>query len=272
MEIGVKPGKKICKWCKKEFKREGNFVKHVSMCEIIHTENDAVPLSNRELFALVGTLTRKVISMEEKLDWLVTRVKQSDVRRINVIEWLNDPSKEKPDKDFIDFWNDAITTITVKELQYLYKNKHIEGINNVIRRIIREKIHVYHEEIPLKSFQNKKNKLYIYENKRWIEAPQNVLSKVFEMLNNKILEMHNNYFKDKLSGFNSGDLSDVIMDISGNNVNVPKNDDICEDYCNAMQEVMGGSSSQNTRKIKYLQCMCDEVEVNLKNVVSYEFT
>lgn len=184
-----------CSHCTKIYTRKIYYDRHIICCSLkamadvgdrsaLDQQNDTP--STKELYMIIQELVKKQNKMEEELKSLrryTDRVK----RNINVIEWLN--SNSSP----IEYssWRDLIK-IKRNELEYIFSNGLFHGIINIFKNNLSND-----QENPIKSFEHKKNTLFVYKNGLWDSMDSDDFKKLIRMVNQKIIQEFNAWTLEK---------------------------------------------------------------------------
>lgn len=161
-----------CQYCRKEYTRKSAHKRHIILCEIIHVKqlNSKASLKREEkceeeettsiptlttLYNIVQELAVENKKMREEIGELHKHLAKS-MKKVNILEWLNTDSQHQlPTKTFKEF---------IKTIQASQTAVHILTNDTALQTFI----HIIQEnvaslaEIPIKSFNQKANVIYIY--------------------------------------------------------------------------------------------------------------
>lgn len=184
-----------CSYCSKTYTRKIYYERHIICCNLramadvgggrtLEEQNDTP--STRELYMIIQELVKKQNKMEEELKNL-RRYTDKVKRNINVIEWLN--SNSTP----IEFssWRDLIK-IKRNELEFIFSNGLFAGIINIFKNNLSNE-----QENPIKSFEHKKNTLFVYKNNLWDTMDSDDFKKLIRIVNQKIIQEFNAWTLEK---------------------------------------------------------------------------
>ena len=165
-----------CNFCGKKNTRKSTHVKHVILCEVLHStkrervceeeESSDIP-SRRQLYEIIQEIAFKYSIMETKMEemqkWLDKKKK-----KINVIEWLNvNKCHEINDISYKD-WVSRLQ-ITEKHLQILIEENIVQSIITIFHDNLncqreKEKEKEIKYKNPIVCFTQKANIFYICDN------------------------------------------------------------------------------------------------------------
>ena len=181
-----------CKYCNKYFHYKDLFDQHTVTCEFFYRSrrqkdrqmdsNESLP-SQQELFKLVQHLLLKVKTLENDVSKL--KIYSSMRQRKQIINILNNPDNTKPSLLFEQWYK----TIHVQEnhLQYVFNGDLCDGIIKTL------KDYLLFSNIPICSFKQKPNSIYIYtkdddDPPKWIILSNDTFEQLFRYINHLILK------------------------------------------------------------------------------------
>jgi hypothetical protein len=182
-----------CGFCNREYKRKTYYTKHMNICEylyknkrerdILNEEIDDTP-DIRTMYEIILELTNKNKLLEEKVDKLTKFInyKNNNLNYIDILK--NNYSNIITFYDFINSIN-----IDNQQIDIIFKNNIIDGITKIFKIILSD------NNIPIKSFKQNPNILFVF-NDKWCIMNNDLitilLSNTFKKLLNIIIEWQNN--------------------------------------------------------------------------------
>lgn len=230
-----------CNFCNKKYKRKTHFDKHILLCEITHKclrhsetiTDDRIDIYNTEqLSNLVLILMNKVNNLEKKIE----KINIVNKKKINIENWLNENQVFHPTINF-DKWIQSIE-IDETNINNIIKNDFILGITLLIKPYICE------VNIPLKAFDKKVNELYIF-NDKWLLMTHKQFDNFINHLSKQILQ----------KGIN------IVM----------TNPNLNKDFAINIKKLNGGNFKNDKIHLNIKKAIYDEIKVNIKNIVEYQF-
>ena len=103
------------------------------------------------MWHIIKKLLKQNNDQQKKIEELERRV-QKDIRKINMVEWLN---TNQPKNIDLETWLKKIK-ITIDDLLYIFNSDFIRGLELIISKNIED-------EIPFRAFSHKIKQLYIYD-------------------------------------------------------------------------------------------------------------
>ena len=160
-----------CDFCGKKNTRKSTHVKHVILCEVLHStkrervceeeESSDIP-SRRQLYEIIQEMAMKYSIMEKKMEEMQKWVDKKK-KKINIIEWLNvNKSLEINDNSYKDWVSRLI--ITEEHVRTLMEQNIVETIIKIFRDNLnceREKEKENKYKNPIICFTQKANIFYI---------------------------------------------------------------------------------------------------------------
>jgi hypothetical protein len=164
-----KPVKHIytCYCCGKPYKKKETLDKHVVLCEIIDkakkkkssiVENEEIIPSQKQMYTILVELTLKYNKLEEKMEEAQMWIDKAK-KKMNIIEWLN--KNVKPSLTFTNFFENQII-VTEENIEFLFKHTFIDTFFEVLIKNM-ELLKINNENSPIQSFNQKANKIYVYD-------------------------------------------------------------------------------------------------------------
>lgn len=187
----IKQPAKCCKYCGKSYIKKSNLDKHIIICELLeeskkkkiineNIQDNELP-SQRKMYQIIIELTNKIKNLEDKIETMNKYVIKKK-KLINAFEWLN--TNIIPGITFDNL--DSIFIIDEDDINYLFNNNITETINYLLNKLNIDQIN---NSLPIYSFIQKNNIIYIFENKEigWIELDKDKFAKFLNKLTIKIL-------------------------------------------------------------------------------------
>jgi hypothetical protein len=244
MAVNVKDLPKLkCSICNKEYHNDNLFDKHKLICSITHDQHNEDKLGVKNLSKIVCYLVKANMKLEEEVNelkkWANTKKK-----KFAVIEWLNENYEPKMN---LEVWIDTII-VTREHLNHLFKNNYNDGVVNILKEYL-----PLNEEnfIPLKSFDQKDNTIFVYKGSKWDVYAHGDFEKLISGISKKLL----NEFK-------------VWQD---ENEDKLYTDEFSALYLQNVKKIMGGNYSVEQQNNAIHRSLYKYLKMNLKNIIQYEF-
>jgi hypothetical protein len=254
-----------CECCGKEYKRKINLDKHFILCEIVHkakmkdkrtdkeTEeiNDELP-SPKQMYKMFLELALKYNKLEEKFE-LMNKWVDKTKKKINVLDWLNTSSNLKPELIF-DNLADSINILD-SDVDLLFNSDFYDTLTEIFIRNIYNKNET---EIPLFSFIQKTNTIYVYNKdittleSVWVELSRDKLIYFLNKVHFKIVKCLTEWNKKNLDKLNSSDK-------------------MAEIYTKAKIKVMGIDFKHEQTLSKVRLSIYNKMKKDMKALIEYEF-
>jgi GR25 family glycosyltransferase involved in LPS biosynthesis len=253
-----------CKNCNKKYYRQNAFNKHKLFCVEGNNETpllDAIDETKIEdIFKKRSSddLEKIIIELIKSNNQLKKDVKelkkwaQIKKKKINILEWLNNDSA-KPDeyypkinyKEFI-----SNIEITRKDLEEIFNTDLFIGIEEILEKYIKEVS--INASIPLKSFNQKDNTIYVYtENAKWELLSHDDFNKLIFPITKKILKEFSNWKKDNDEKLYTEEFSSIVIQNT--------------------KKVIGGDISIEKQQNKIYKNLYKYLKKDLQNTIEYEF-
>ena len=169
-----------CPNCLKIYKKKGSYENHIFKCEreIANTNNkESIP----KLFELIEKLIENQNQMQLEISNLKANLNRKN-KKINVIDWLND--KEEIEGDFTEDWHNL--KLTEEDLYIIFDKGFVKGIAEILNNnFIKLK--------TIKCFNEKKQIIYIFKNKKWQEINKEEWEEIIKKINSQILVLFKHY-------------------------------------------------------------------------------
>lgn len=245
MTSGYLIEKNKCFICDKEYINSVAFEKHKLYCQIINDKYDEEKkIDTKNLTHLVCYLLKNNLKLENELNELKKWV-QAKKKKFAVLDWLNETYF--PNNN-IDVWLKDIN-INRSHLEYLFKNNYTEGILNVMRDYLPLSEENY---LPLKSFDQKDNTIFVYKNNKWIVLEYLEFEKIIQLISKKIIGEFKKWQDENEDKLYSDDFSTI--------------------YIENVKKIMGGKHTVDQQNNIIHKNLYKLLKMNLKNIIQYEFS
>jgi hypothetical protein len=208
----IKQSAQCCRYCGKTYIKRINLDKHIIICELLQKkkntndeENNEIP-SNKKLYQIIIELTNKINNLEEKISEFNKYIVKKK-KLLKPIDWLNENMNT-----IISFENlQNIFIIDENIINYLFNNSIFETLNLIISKIDNN---LKHNTLPICSFIQKNNIIYIFENKEigWIEMDIDKFSKLFNRIILKILIVFREWKKNNSELLKNDEKIQILCD------------------------------------------------------------
>lgn len=180
---------KTCPNCKKQYKIEKCFQKHLLLCNISKENADkciSLP-TKKEMWIIIQQQNKSITTLLKRVEVLEKSINK-DVKKINIIEWLS--VNVIPDID-INLW---IKNLKIKiEIMYLiWRTTFENGLEVILENSIAQK-----GILPFKAFNHKNKELFVYNSKRWEKCSTKILKKIFDKIQTELVRRHLEFDKEK---------------------------------------------------------------------------
>jgi hypothetical protein len=173
-------------------------------------------------------------------------------KKINILEWLNNdcvkPEEYYPKKNYKEFISNI--EITRKDLEEIFGSDLIGGIQEILENYIKEISKKM--PVPLKSFNQKDNTIYVYtENTKWELLSHDDFNKLIFPITKKILKEFSNWKEENEDKLYTDDFSMVVIQNT--------------------KKVIGGDISLEKQQSKIYKNLYKYLKKDLQNTIEYEF-
>ena len=232
-----------CKYCGKPYKREaGHYLYHLSTCKKKDNNSKEVIPSQKEMWHIIKKLIKQNNLQQKKIEELENRV-QKDVKKINMIEWLN--ANEKSSPNFED-WIKTNIHITIDDLKYIFQTDFGRGLIQILHN------NIFNKNIPFKAFSHKNKELYVYNKSTWKRVTNYDIKKIFGKIQLEIIKCSSEYEKTL-------DESNIY---GMNNAEYLKNN----------EKIMITEPKLKDRYQNYIKkTIIDEIKINMNDMMKFQF-
>lgn len=179
---------KICPNCKKQYKIEKCFQKHLLLCNISKENLDkciSLP-TKKEMWVIIQQQNKYIQDLKKRVD-LLEKNTNKDIKKINIIQWLN--KNIEPNVD-INIWIKNLS-IHTENMYLIWRTDFDNGLNIILENNI-----ISEEVLPFKAFNHKNKELYIYNKKNWEKCSNQILQKIFNKIQTELIRRHLEYDKE----------------------------------------------------------------------------
>lgn len=249
-----------CSICNKKYKNKLNYDKHVLLCNILNKtikervrENDNIDdtPSVRELYIIIRELANKCEALERKVDKLVI-LSNKNKKKINLLEWLN--SNTNTSTSTIVDWINTIQIIE-EDMDYMIKNNFLDGIKYIITRLL-----IDIDNIPIKSFEQKENLLYVYTTNEYSD----------KSIKNEWVIISQDLFESLYSKITKGLLNQLTI-WKNKNINHLYDDNFSHNYINNIKKITGGNIPLQEQHNKFRKSLYNHIKINMNNIIDSEY-
>ncbi len=175
-----------CPHCGKTFKINKSLCKHMMICQLHNKDNEITVLpSPNEMWSIVQQLYKDNQTLKKKVDKL-EQVINKDVKRMNMIDWLNQNDKGID----IEYWLKTNIIVSMDDLKMIFMTDYARGLSNILENNIND-----NENNPFRAFSHKMKQLYIYEKNKWKKCKKIDIMKIFDRISLNILKKSKEYDK-----------------------------------------------------------------------------
>jgi len=174
-----------CPNCFKIFKKKGCYETHIYKCER-ETMNSNDKVTINKLLGMIENLIENQNKMQMELENIKGNLNRKN-KKLNVIEWLNE--KEEIKYDFTEDWNNL--KLTEEDLFIIFDKGFVKGIAEILNNNF-----IKFETV--KCFNEKKQLIYIYKNKKWQEINKEEWEEIIKKVNSQLLVLFKNYQDENL--------------------------------------------------------------------------
>ena len=202
----------------------------------------------RKLYELVLELAHENAKLKKQVHKLTSIIQSTQRKRLCVNDWLNENSRSE--QTFNSYYTSL--TFTEKHLELIFKHDYIVGMLRILEDVFPTDTLA---QLPIRSFKQKQNTLYIYTNER-----------KWETINADQFKSFLNFMFKSIKG-----LFNIWVNDNENQIN-NMNSDFSTKYIEYSRKVLGGkfTSEQITSRIK--TGLFKHLKTDLQNIVEYEFT
>ena len=232
-----------CNICNKEYERQSAYDKHKLLCnngEILGNGNKLEELSLRDIVVeLIKTNSKLQKDVDELKKWVYIKKK-----KVIIIDWLN--LNSKPNINYKEFISNIV--ISQEDLKIIFKSNIIDGIVEILENFIRDK-----NDIPIKSFDQKDNTIYVYnEQCKWEQLSTTEFNSIISLITKNILTEFKKWQDENEDKLYTEEFSPI--------------------YLQNVKKVMGGDIPIDKQRNKIHKNIYKLLKMNLQNILEYDFT
>jgi len=175
-----------CPNCLKIYKKKGSYENHIFKCER-EIENSQNKESIPKLFEMIEKLIENQNQMQLEISNLKANLNRKN-KKINVLDWLND--KEEIIGDFTEDWKNL--KLKEEDLYIIFDKGFVKGISEILNNY-------FMKLQTIKCFNEKKQLIYIYKNKKWQQIYKQEWEEIIKKINSHILVLFKNYQDQNLA-------------------------------------------------------------------------
>ena len=176
-----------CKCCGKTYMKKTAYANHMLICEFLQQskserktddeEGENLP-SYHDLVKIVQFLSVKTSRLEEKVEQIQKWVDKSK-KKISILDWLN--ANVEASISYDKFVQDIVLDLSY--VDYLNEHNMIKTMTLVLENYFQHK-----KNVPIKAFNEKTNKFYIYdnENSSWVEMQKDQIISLLYLVDRTI--------------------------------------------------------------------------------------
>ena len=232
-----------CEICMTDKRTKRAYNRHVSMCKFIHSakENsdfqEKIP-SSSEIFNILIQICQENEMLKKRVETLEKNNFQ--LRRKTVDEYLSMNTN-----NIIPYstWMKSIV-ITENNLNLLFSTNLVECLKNVLE----DSMTITLNKLPLKSFTQKPNTFYIFENEKWRAQSNDEFKQLITILSHRVLRKYLEWKK---------------MNHSESDYTNEKAQELDIQY---MNKVNGFGKQFESRVLEIRKWMFGKIQISLKNV------
>lgn len=247
-----------CKYCGKHYTRTGYLNRHEINCMMvrqvmkksvsvdkadIEEEEDVIPIS--VMNKIVNELVIKMMKMEEDITMLKKWAKKEKIS-VNILEWLSE--HESPRTTFKEWYKSL--NINRYHLELVFKYDFVRAFPYIIENLIDiESI----KELPIKSFEQKANIFYVFdEERKWSLLTSQDMNKFVDTIQNKIIVENINWQKE--------------------NKRMLEDDNLAREYMENNLKVLASKYDPDYAVNQIKNKLFNYIKYNLNSIQEYEFT
>ena len=206
---------------------------------------DNHPYSSRQLTQIVTELIKSNNKLQNEVAELKRWV-QVKKRKIVIVDWLNE--NYQINENYKEFVNNIVVTSNLLEI--IFQTNLIEGIQRIFEEYMSK---IEDQKIPLKSFDQKNNTIYVYNEKsKWEVLSSEDFNNIVSILSKKIL-VEFKIWQDK-------------------NEHQLYTDDFSVIYIQNTKKVIGGDIPLEKLRAQIHRNLYKYLKQNLQNTIEYEFS
>ena len=169
-----------CPHCQKQFKTDKTLNTHLLK---YHSDKIKIEPTKKEMWETIKYLLETNKKQEKRIEKL-ERIMNRDVKKINILDWLN--KNDSKDIIEIDIWLKTSVNVEMDDLYMIFNTDYCRGLSNILTNNITEKS-------PFRCFSHKIKQLYIFEKSNWKKCKKTDIIKIFDRISLNILKKSKEY-------------------------------------------------------------------------------
>lgn len=250
-----------CLSCKREYKEKYNCLRHSACCEFLcktrleqNKEIDSIEQipTQKELYKLIQELAYR----NEKLEKEVATLKQTQKRKLNILDWLNSNETSRQNITFIEWVNREVLPRIPETLASVYENNLSTGLIDLFERALNSITDL--NELPIRAYENKTNVFYVLKKinsaNEWVTISNTDLTNILSQIGYQfIVQFKKTWFIP-------------------NQERVERDEHYKDLYVNYYQKILGGNEkiTEETRNQKVRQYLYSKLKQNIKTIIEYD--
>lgn len=203
---------------------------------------DKVTPTLKELWIIVEKLIKENEKLKSKVE-VLERVVNKDIKKINMIDWLNENIKDGIE---LEVWLKSNVIVNMEDLKTIFRTDYMRGLSIIVENNFNS------QDIPFKAFTHKVRQLYIYHKGKWKKCMKSDLMKIFDRIQLNILKKSKEYDNSLTHEQKYG----------ANNLEYLKNND----------KIMIVDSKKKERYARYIESsIISLIKINLNDMAKYKF-
>ena len=138
-----------------------------------------------------------------------------------------------------------------EDLDTIFKSNFINGIDDLLQKNI-QRLRENDIDIPLKSFDQKDNTIYVFKDEKWQILSKEDLNELFSLISKELMSLFKLWQDENEYRLYTDDFSVI--------------------YINNVKKIMGGNETLDKQKKLVHRNLYKYLKVNLQNVIQYEFS
>ena len=256
-----------CRYCSKNFKRKFNFDRHYNVCKFLSSSKntidndmdltkDKIP-SMEDMYRLIQNMCVRIEKLEEENK----KLRQSERRKIKIIDWLNNSKNIQMNITFSQWINDIVLKKVYLYLNVVFESDLLNGIIKLFENLIET---AELNKLPIQCFDNKTNIFYIYKmcidekeecTKNWVQIKNHEFDTYLHLIVHQfLLDFKNIWY-------------------NANKTNIETNERYKDLYIDNYKNILGGDKiTDQTRNDRIRDKLYKLLKQNIKQINEYDIT
>jgi len=244
----------ICKYCDRKFTRKVYFERHENACGLMRKSSDERRFeleehvdtpTQRKQYELLLELAHMVKKQEQQIQTLTRIIQRTQKKKLSVVAWLDENAH--PRQSFEEWY--SLLEFDRAHLEMVFETDHIKGM----LRALESKAPVDSIfTLPIRSFKQKENVLYIFDGEKWQAISPDQLKTFITFISRGISKQFNNWVdkhQNKIDNTHS---------------------DFSTTYLEKLYKVNGGKFSSEHIHSRVKRGLYQHLKTDLQNVIEYE--